>query len=222
MPIFDERTADRGIIASYVDPQAFGRLTRAALRGLGYDVVQAAFVGRFDDPSWRPSLRLVAEPHLERLPSPDEDPSTPIIVVSTHDPRPKEDPRVVGHLLRPIRLSHLYPLIQDALEPMPRGAPRVMTELVARVAHAGERFVAQLDSLSVQGCHVREAEGVEPGTRVNLEFALPGADPVLTRAACVSRTDEGAGLLFDSTPESVRDSIDSFVTQRLATRPALA
>jgi len=218
----NDLTAPRGAIASYIDPQAFGRLTRAALRGLGYGVVQAAFVGRFDDASWQPRLRLVADRHLDRLPSLDEDPDTPIIVVTGRDPRPKDDPRVVGQLLRPIRLSSLYPMIQDALEPTPRGAPRVMTELVARIAHAGERFVAQLDSLSIHGCHVRDADRVETGTRLNIEFALPGSDPVLTRAACVTRTGEGAGLVFDSTSDAVRDSIDTFVTQRLAAMPALA
>jgi len=217
-----DRTAERGVIASYVDPQAFGRLTRAALRGLGYEVVQAAFVGRFDDPTFRPSLRLVADRHLDRLPSRDVDPDTPIIVVAGREPRPKDDPRIVGQLLRPVRLSLLYPMIQEALEPTPRGAPRVMTELVARIAHAGERFVAQLDSLSIQGCHVRDGERVAPGTKLNIEFALPGTEPVLARAACVTRTGEGAGLVFDSTPDSVRDSIDSFVTQRLAAMPALA
>jgi len=217
-----ELTADRGIIASYVDPQAFSRLTRAALRGLGYEVVQAAFVGRFDDAEWKPSLRLVSEAHLDRLPSREDDPDTPIIVVAGREPRPKNDPRVVGQLLRPIRLSLLYPMIQEALEPTPRGAPRVMTEIVARIAHAGERFVAQLDTLSIHGCHVRDAERVSPGTKLNIEFALPGTEPVLARAACVTRNGEGAGLIFDSTPDSVRDSIDAFVTQRLAAMPALA
>ena len=217
-----DRTAERGVIASYVDPQAFGRLTRAALRGLGYDVVQAHFVGRFDDASWKPSLRLVADRHIDRLPSRETDPDTPIIVVAGREPRPKDDPRIVGQLLRPVRLSLLYPMIQEALEPTPRGAPRVMTELVARIAHAGERFVTQLDSLSIQGCHVRDGERVSPGTRLNIEFALPGKAPVLARAACVSRTGEGAGLVFDSTPDTVRDSIDAFVTQRLAAMPALA
>jgi hypothetical protein len=217
-----ERTADRGIIASYVDPQSFGRLTRAALRGLGYDVVQAAFLGRFDDPKFKPSLWLVSDRHLDRLPSRADDPDTPIIVVAGRDPRPKDDPRVVGQLLRPIRLSLLYPMIQEALEPTPRGAPRVMTELVARIAHSGNRFVGQLDSLSIHGCHVRDSDRVSPGMRINIEFALPGADPVLTRAACVTRTGEGAGLVFDSTSDSVRDSIDEFVTQRLAAMPALA
>lgn len=214
--------APRGTIASYVDPQAFGRLTRAALRGLGYGVVQAAFVGRFDDTSWQPTLRLVADRHLDRLPSRDEDPDTPIIVVAGRDPRPKDDPRIVGQILRPVRLSQLYPMIQQTLEPTPRGAPRVMTEIVARIAHAGERFVARLDSLSIQGCHVRDDARVTPGTRVNLEFALPGSDPVLTRAACVTRTSHGAGLVFDSTTEAVRDSIDAFVTRRLAASLALA
>ena len=220
--LINDRNADRGIIASYVDPQSFGRLTRAALRGLGYDVVQAAFMGRFDDPRWTPSLRLVADRHLDRLPSREADPDTPIIVVAGREPRPMDDPRVVGHLLRPIRLSMLYPMVQETLEPTPRGAPRVMTELIARIAHAGERFVAQLDSLSIHGCHVRDGERVTPGTKLNIEFALPGTEPVLARAACVSRTDDGAGLVFDSTPDAVRDSIDTFVTRRLAAMPAFA
>ncbi len=218
--INDDRTAERGIIASYVDPQSFSRLTRAALGGLGYDVVQAAFVGRFDDPTFDPSIRLVGDRHLERLPPPSVDPDTPIVVVTGAEPRPKDDPRIVGQLLRPVRLSLLYPMLQRALESTPRGAPRVPTELVARIAHGGERFVAQLDSLSIHGCHVRDDERIEPGTKINVEFALPGSEPVHARASCVGRTGEGAGLVFDSTSDAVRDSIDAFVTQRLASMSA--
>lgn len=218
----NERTRDRGTIASYVEQPALGFHTRAALAGLGYRLVQAAAVGRFDDAAFRPDLRIVDERHLSRLPTIDADPGTPIIVLSGPRPRPIEDPRIAGHLLRPARLDSLYPLIQHCLEPTPRSAPRVGTTLAARVAQSGRRFVASLLSLSSHGCLLSPTQPIEQGSKLNVEFGVPGRSLVMARALCVSSSSAGYGLRFESTPDAIRDSIDSFVTQRLATQPAFA
>jgi hypothetical protein len=218
----DERTRDRGTIASYVDQPALGLHTRAALGGLGYRVVQAAAVGRFDDPAFLADVRLVDDRHLSRLPSIEADPDTPIIVLSGPRPRPLEDPRITGHLLRPARLASLYPLIQHSLEATPRSAPRVGTTLAARVAQSGRRFVAHLISLSSHGCLLSPTQPIDRGSKLNVEFAVPGYDPFMARALCVSNSSAGYGLRFESTPDEIRASIDDFVTQRLAARPAFA
>lgn len=217
-----ERTRDRGTIASYVEPPALGRHTRAALEGLGYRVLQVAAVARFGDPSLRADVRVVDDRFLSRLPTVAEDPDTPIIVLSGPRPRPLDDPRVAGHLLRPARLAGLYPLIQQCLEPTPRSAPRVQTTLAARAAQAGRRFVASLAALSTDGCLLRGSETIDRGTKLNLEFEVPGVGLVMARALCVCASNAGYGLRFESTGDAVRESIDAFVTQRLAARPAFA
>jgi len=217
-----ERTRDRGTIASYVEPPALGRHTRAALEGLGYRVLQAAAVGRFDDASIRVDVRIVDDRFVSRLPSLADDPDTPLIVLSGPRPRQLDDARVVGHLSRPVRLTSLYPLLQRCLEHTPRSAPRVETLLAARVAQAGRRFVASLAALSAHGCLLRGGEAIHRDTKLNVEFEVPGAGLVMARAACVCASDAGYGLRFESTSDGVRESIDAFVTQRLAARPAFA
>lgn len=215
-----ERTRDRGIIASYVDPLALGEHTRAALDGLGYRVVQGATIGHFDDQRFRPRIRIIDDRFLSRLPSADVDPDTPVIVLSGTRPLPIADPRVVGHLQRPANLTPLYALIQQALEPNPRRSPRVDTALTARAAQSGRRFVANLASLSSQGCLLSETEHIDRGSRLNVEFAVPGTGLLMARAECVYELGSGYGLRFDSTTGRVRALIDHFVTQRLAARQA--
>ncbi len=39
-------------IASYVPPQAYAPRVRAALEGLGYQIIPVATRGRFEDDSW--------------------------------------------------------------------------------------------------------------------------------------------------------------------------
>ena len=141
-------------------------------------------------------------------------------MLSGSRPRPLEDPRIAGHLLRPARLGSLYPLIQHCLETTPRSAPRVGTILAARVAQSGRRFIASLISLSSHGCMLSPTQPIERGSKLNVEFAVPGQSLVMARALCVSTSNAGYGLRFESTPDSIRESIDFFVTQRLATQPA--
>lgn len=204
-------------IASYVGPRAFARQTDASLAGLGYFVVPAFAMGRFDDISWLPSLRLVDERHYERIPSFESDPKTPVILLTGARPKEIEDPRIVGRVPRPAELAELYPLIQRALEPTPRSAARVETRLSARCIRADRRHVGSVTSLSERGCLFRSHRPIDSGSGMNLQLALPGSGIISMRAVCVRRHDGAAGLVFANPSLNARRSIGGFVNGLLAT-----
>jgi hypothetical protein len=211
-----ERTMQKKIIASYVGPRSFAARTRAALECLGYSVIQASTRGRFDDSSWRPVLRIADERHLQRLPKAESDPDTPIILLTGARPRRCDDARIAGRVQRPAELGELYRLLQLALERHPRSAPRVGTHLAARCVQSDRRWVGAVVSLSRTGCLFRSSELVERGMRMNLQFALPRAGLVSTRAEVVHRRGGNLGLAFSETSSGISHDIDGFVTQRLA------
>jgi hypothetical protein len=167
-----ENTPERGCIASYVGPHALAPHTRAALEGLGYSVVPAFSMGRFEDTSWTPVIRLVDERHLPKIPAVDDDPNTPIIVLTGTRPKEIQDERVAGHVSRPAQFSDIYRILQQSLEATPRGSPRVETLLAARCSRADHRWVGNIVSLSEGGCLFRSAEPVKAGDSMNLE-SLP-------------------------------------------------
>jgi hypothetical protein len=209
--------SERSSIASYVEPRTFASGTRAALQGLGYSLVPAFSMGRFDDASWRPTLRLVDERHYDRIPGIEQDPDTPVVLVTGARPRRIEDPRVAGSVRRPLDLESLYPVLQRALERTPRAAPRVSTRLSARAMREDRRWVGSLTSLSTGGCFFRSRRPTPLGARLCVQFALPRGGIVTARAVCIHVGDEGIGLAFtDTSPEARRD-IGGFVNNRLAT-----
>ena len=106
-------TPVRGRIASYVGPRLLASHTRAALEGLGYDVIPAITRGRLADAGWSPSIRLVDEAHYAKLPSIEQDPRTPIILIVGPRPRDIGDRRIVGRVSRPGRLSEIFPILQE-------------------------------------------------------------------------------------------------------------
>jgi len=210
-------TLERSVIASYVGPRSFAPGVRAALKGLGYPVVAAFSMGRFDDARWRPAVRLVDERHADRIPGIDQDPRTPIVLVTGSRPRSFEDPRIVGRTRRPIELDALYPLLQRAVERTPRAAPRVPISLSARAMREDRRWVGNVTSLSAGGCYFRSRQPTPVGTRMSVQFAIPRNGIVTTRAVCVHVGDDGIGLAFtDASPEA-RQGIGAFVADRLAT-----
>lgn len=208
---------DRTAIASYVGPRAFGPNVRAALAGLGYEIVPAFSMGRFDDASWRPALRLVDERQYERIPSPQNDPDTPIVLLTGLRPLAIEDDRIAGRVPRPVELSSLYPILQRRLERTPRSAPRVPTQLSARGMRDDHRWVGHVVSLSVGGCFMKSQEILPIGARLSVQFALPHNGIVSTRAECVHATDDGVGLAFTDSPDATIQEIAGFVSTRLAT-----
>jgi hypothetical protein len=212
-----KRKSERGCIASYVGPRAFAPHTRAALEGLGYRVIPAFAMGRFDDPSWQPSLRLVDERQYEKIPSVLDDPHTPVILMTGLRPQRVEDERIVGRIGRPADLQDIYPLIQRCMEATPRKVPRVATQLAARCIRRDQRSVGNVVSLSEGGCLLRSRQVFDEGSQMNLQFALPSAGVVSTRAECIHRGRSGIGLRFTEASSDVRRHIAQFVTRRLAT-----
>lgn len=209
-------TSERGCIASYVGPHAYAPRTRAALEGLGYRVITAFAMGRFDDPSWQPSLRLVDERHHSKIPQESRDPDTPVILMTGVRPLPIKDGRIAGTVSRPAELKDVYPLIQRCMESTPRVVPRVATQLAARCVRNDRRLVGHVVSLSEGGCLFRSSENIEQGSQMNVQFALPKGGIVCARAECIHQGDSGAGLRFTETPSEVRRNIAVFVTHRLA------
>jgi hypothetical protein len=206
------RTPDRHRIASYVAPRVFAPGTRVALEGLGYRILAAATLGRFDDASWTPSLRIVDARYIERTPA-DGAP-----VVSVGAPRSGAAPRpVVGCVTPPIEIAALYPLLQRALEPHPRRAPRVPARIPARCTRADRRFSGEVVSLSEAGCLLRTQSDVEPGLEFNLLFPLPLGRMISTRACVASVEGADLGLEFTGASPQARAAISDYVARRLAT-----
>jgi hypothetical protein len=209
--------SERSVIASYVEPRTFASGTRVALRGLGYSLVPAFSMGRFDDASWRPTLRLVDERHYDRIPGIEQDPRTPVVLVTGARPRRIDDPRVAGSVRRPLDLESLYPVLQHVLERTPRAAPRVTTRLSARAMREDRRWVGSLTSLSTGGCFFRSSRETPLGARLCVQFALPRGGIVTARAVCIHVGDDGIGLAFTDTSPDARRDIGGFVSTRLAT-----
>ena len=214
----ENMNSDEFCIASYVGPRCFASQTRAALEGLGYAVVPAFAMGRFDDTSWRPALRLVDERQYVKIPSPEADPTTPVILLTGPRPLDIDDTRIVGRVPRPAELTDLYPIIQRTLQSTPRHSPRVETSLSARCVKSDRRWMGSVVSLSENGCLFRSSERFESGTQMNLQFALPGSNIISTRAVCVHQHGGESGLAFSDTSEDDQRNIGGFVTHRLATR----
>jgi hypothetical protein len=123
-------------IASYVPPRAYAPRVRAALEGLGYQIIPVATRGRFEDDSWEPDLRIVDERHIDRIPVEDYLPRTPVLLLTGEARETWRDRRVVGSVIRPAMLKDLYPILQRALEDTPREAARAPAELPGRCTHA--------------------------------------------------------------------------------------
>ncbi len=206
----------RHVIGLHVGSRSLAPRTRAELRGLGYELVPASDGRRADAGDRAVSLRVVDERHLDRVPTPAEEPETPLVVLTGSRPLLVDDPRIAGRVRRPADTLDLYPLFQRALEVHPRRVPRVTTQLPARCIRADRRWPGAVLSLSEGGCLLRTTETVEAGQRFNLQFAIPGGELINARVSCVYGGDQRAGLMFSEPSPVDRDSIRGYVSQRLA------
>jgi hypothetical protein len=202
----------RRTLAAYVPSQALAPGTRAALATLGYGVVPATSMGRFEDPDRAADLRVADIRLLGRLPDDD----VPVILLgSGREPTPR-DPRVVGCVPRPAEVATLYPLLQSALERRPRSAARAPARIQARCTVADRRWSGEVVRLSQTGCLVLGASDLRPGVELNLSFPLPAGRMVSTRARISIHTPEGTGIVFSDLSEPSFRAIGDYVQRKLA------
>ncbi len=204
-------------IASYVPPQAYAPRVRAALEGLGYEIIPVATRGRFEDDSWEPHLRIVDEHHIGRIPAEDYLPRTPVVLLASGDRVASRDRRVVGIVTRPATLTDLYPILQRALEETPRIAARALTELPGRCTYSDRRWMGAVVSLSEKGCLFRTSESLEKDQRLNLLFPLPLDQMVTARARVIDQRGQSVGMVFDYMAPPIREAVARYVEGRLAT-----
>jgi hypothetical protein len=190
--------------------------TRRALQTLGYSIIPGANGTASGREVPTPALRLIDERQLASAPSVDEDPNTPIVLLTGGRPGDCEDRRVVDRIKRPAQLRDLFGSFQSALEIHPRRVPRVATQLPARCIRSDQRWPGAVVSLSEGGCLIRTSEQFGRGAQMNLQFALPEQGIVSAQAECVYQRENELGLVFSETSERNRRVIDDFVATRLA------
>ena len=182
-----------------------------ALRTLGYSLDDQTGANSPSGGIW-----LVDESRLQEVPTSELAQEARILVISSARQKPSTDPRVLAQTPRPARLSAVYAMIQNALEPTPRRNPRIRTKLAARCLRAERRSIGALLSLSEGGCLLRTSEPLRKGARLDLQFALPEYGLVSTSAECRYVRKGQAGLEFRAPATDIRQSIAHFVTLQLA------
>ena len=190
--------------------------THRALEALGYSIVSGANGTASSREVPKPALRLIDERQLASAPSVDEDPNTPIVLLTGGRPGDCEDRRIVDRIKRPAQLRDLYGSFQSALEIHPRRVPRVATQLPARCLRPAHHWPGAVVSLSEGGCLIRTSEQLGQGAQMDLQLALPEAGIVTAQAECVYRRENEMGLAFSETAQRNRQVIGDFVATRLA------
>jgi len=207
----------RRLIVSLARPTAFIPLSRAILGRMGYSILPLDEWQASPPLSKRePVLCIVDDRMLGNLPSESPFERLPILLLSGREPRATEDRRVIGAISQPAGLHELYRLLQQVLEPSPRGALRVPTNLPARMHSADREWSGSVLSLSENGCLLRTPEPLPLGTALEISFDLPRAGRIHTRAEASYQLIPDFGLVFQSTPAASRNAIRSFVEQHLA------
>jgi hypothetical protein len=207
----------RRLIVSLARPSAFVPLSRAILGRMGYSIVALDEWQASPPLSKRdPALCLVDDRMLGSLPPESPFDRLPILLLTGRDPRATDDRRVIGAISQPAGLHELYRLLQQVLEPVPRGALRVPTNLPARMRGADREWSGSVLSLSENGCLLRTPEPLPLGTALEISFELPRAGRIETRAEASYQLIPDFGLVFQSTPAASRHAIRSFVEQHLA------
>jgi hypothetical protein len=207
----------RRLLVAHARSDAFAPHTRSILSKMGYAIVPAEDLESLPEPlpGQTPDLRIVDERRLAELPEEDGEPQVPIIVISGRHGVTGADPRIVGAVPRPAGLHELYRLIQQALEVTPRSAPRIPTHLSAACRKEGKEWRCQVVSLSENGCLVRSPEPMPLGSQIEIQFELPSAGSIETRAETAYQIPPDLGLIFHETAPAFRRAIADFVSQTL-------
>jgi hypothetical protein len=207
----------RRLVVSLARPSAYVPLARAILGRIGYAIVPLEEWQGFPDLARRePALCLVDERMLAELPAEPPFDRLPVLLLSGRDAREHHDRRVIGAISQPAGLHELYRVLQQVLEPCPRGALRVPTNLQATMRGVDREWVGAMLSLSENGCLLRTPEPVPLGSQLELSFELPRSVRIETRAEASYQLNPDLGLVFQSTPAASREAIRSFVEQHLA------
>ncbi len=207
----------RRVVLSLARPTAYVPLARAILGRMGYAIVPLEEWQSLPPLAQRdPQLCLVEERVLDELPGGEPFDRLPIVLLTGRDARAREDRRVAGAISQPAGLHELYRLLQQLLEPKPRSALRVPTNLPARMRGADREWTGSVLSLSENGCLLRTPEPVSLGSELEIAFELPRAGRIETRAEASYLLVPDFGLVFQATPAASREAIRSFVEEHLA------
>lgn len=207
----------RRVIVSLARPSAYVPLSRAILGRMGYAIVPLEEWQGFPETAKRePGLCLVEDRMLDQFPTDAPFDRLPVLLLSGRDSRETSDRRVIGAISQPAGLHELYRLLQQVLEPCPRGALRVPTNLQATLRGGARQWVGSMLSLSENGCLLRTPEPVPLGSQLEIAFELPRAGRIETRAEASYQLNPDLGIVFQSTPAASRHAIRSFVEEHLA------
>ncbi|HEY8122508.1 MAG TPA: PilZ domain-containing protein [Myxococcota bacterium] len=207
----------RRLILSVARPTAFVPLSRAILGRMGYAIVPLEEWQAYPPVSKRePLLALVDDRMFGSFPTGEPFDRLPILLLTGRDPSRIEDRRVLGAISQPAGLHELYRLIQQILEPVPRGSLRIPTNLPARMRGADREWSGSVLSLSENGCLLRTQEPMPLGSSLELSFDLPRTGRIETRAEASYQLIPDFGLVFQSTPAASREAIRTFVEAHLA------
>jgi hypothetical protein len=208
----------RRLIVTVARPSAFVPLSRAILGRMGYAILPLEEWQAHPPLSKRePLLALVDDRMFRSLPETEPFDRLPILLLTGRDPARIEDRRVLGAISQPAGLHELYRLLQQLLEPVPRGSLRIPTNLPARLRGADREWSGSVLSLSENGCLLRTPEPMPLGSALELSFDLPRVGLIETRAEASYQLLPDFGLVFQSTPAASRHAIRSFVEEHLAT-----
>jgi hypothetical protein len=207
----------RRLIVSIARATAFVPLARAILGRMGYAIVPLEEWQAYPPLSKRePLLALVDDRMFASLPATEPFDRLPILLLTGREPGRIEDRRVLGAISQPAGLHELYRLLQQLIEPQPRGTLRIPTNLPARMRGADREWTGAVLSLSENGCLLRTPEPMPLGTALEISFELPRTGRIETRAEASYQLIPDFGLVFQSTPAASRNAIRSFVEERLA------
>ncbi len=207
----------RHLILSLARPTAYVPLSRAILGRMGYAIVPLE--------EWRshpplaerePRVVLVEDRLLAELPEAAPFDRLPILLLTGRDGVTTRDRRVIGAIPQPAGLHELYRLLQQLIEPIPRGALRIATDLPVRLRMGEKEASGSLLSLSENGGLLRTLAPMRLGSRIDLSFDLPCGQRIETAAEASYQLIPDFGLVFQSTPAALRGAIRSFVEEHLA------
>jgi hypothetical protein len=210
----------RVTVVVHAPAKAFAPGVQSALVRLGYNLITprtAASLGCAPGPgTLSPTLRIVDDRELERVPVETGPDPLPIVLLTRHRGDATMDARAVGTVRRRARLQPLYEILQRVTEPHPRSVPRTETDLPVHALRDGRCWAGAIRSLSEKGCRVRGTRGLERDLRVDLSFPIPGTGMVEIPAQARAVRDDHAILVFRGASAPTREAIAGYVAQRLA------